>query len=445
MVVDSHGERTRLDLSEEQATSFMRQVTADFEELTWLRSLATYIELCEVHNSIADVAAATLPSLCELIAAEVVALLPIANAATAESGAAVYSVGDSVIPWAAYRDILTRYGQAAASGPVVRNLGFGEGIGENGNDIRNLILTRVGRAEHQFGWLVAINKQPADERGMVSGAFHDAQGYSESEFGTFEAGMVAAAAVLLGSHARNVAMFQEQKELFRGMVKALINSVDAKDPYTCGHSDRVAQMARRLGQQLQHTEEECEQLYMTGLLHDVGKIGVPDDVLLKPGRLNDEETALIKKHPEIGCSIVVHLPQLSYAVPGILHHHESFTGGGYPHQLVGEQIPQCARLLAVVDAYDAMTSSRHYRAGMPTERAEQILRDGAGKQWDPVMVDTFFQALPAMRSICGLTAQLGSNAPPATMAETNGGASALSPMPVHELSGLPSMDTLVPI
>jgi HD-GYP domain-containing protein (c-di-GMP phosphodiesterase class II) len=212
-----------------------------------------------------------------------------------------------------------------------------------------------------------------------------------------------------------VASFEEQRELFLGLIKALVNSIEAKDPYTCGHSDRVARMARRLGVELQQPSDECEHIYMAGLLHDIGKIGIADSVLLKPSGLTEEEFAIIKEHPRKGAAIVEHLPQLSYALPGILHHHESFDGRGYPAQLQGEDIPWPARILAVVDAYDAMTSNRPYRAGMPAQRAEQILRDGAGKQWDAKVVDAFLRATPDMHAICGMATE--ANVPVATQAD----------------------------
>jgi len=381
-----------------EVEGFLRQVTTDFEELTWLRGLATHLEICEVHTDVTDVAASVLPDLRRLIGAESLILLS-PRAPTAGSLVA-YETGNSPVTHGDLKRVMAEFGGACQAQPVVRNLGFGTGIAKGGGDLRNLILTRVGQGKHQFGWLLALNKvrnvRPPDEQRTV-----DAQSYSESEFGTFEAGMVNAAAVLLGSHARNVDMFHEQEQLFRGLVKALINSIDAKDPYTCGHSDRVAQMARRLAREVKLSPIECEQIYMTGLLHDIGKIGVPDEILQKPGKLTDEEFALIKKHPEIGCSIVEHLTQLHYALPGIRHHHESYDGTGYPDGLAGDEIPYVGRLLAVVDAYDAMTSDRPYRAGMPTERAEQILCDGAGQQWDPQLVAAFFQALPEMKTICG--------------------------------------------
>ncbi len=404
VVVQHHAERARLELSQAEAESFMRQVTVDFEELTWLRNLSTYIELCEVHNAVTEVAAATLPSLCTLIGAETIALIPSDFVAGTNSAARTYVIGESTVRSSGYREIVKKYCSAAVNQPVVRNLGFGEGVDQCNAEIRNLILTRVGRSEHQFGWLLAINKIPprTDEFGQK---FHNAQGYNDSEFGTFEAGMVSAAAVLLGSHARNVASFEEQKELFLGMVKALVNSIDAKDPYTCGHSERVAHMARCLAEELQQPAEECEQIYMAGLLHDIGKIGIPDSVLLKPSGLNDDELATIKRHPEMGAAIVEHLPQLGYALPGIMHHHESFDGRGYPAGLRGEDIPWSARILAVPDAYDAMTSNRPYRAGMTAERAENILREGAGRQWDARVVEAFLRRVKNMHVICGNAAK----------------------------------------
>jgi HD-GYP domain-containing protein (c-di-GMP phosphodiesterase class II) len=443
VIVKNHNERARLELSKAEAECFMRQVTVDFEELTWLRNLSTYIELCEVHNAVTEVAAATLPSLCTLIGAETIALIPSEFVAGINSQAKTYVVGNSTIRASGYREIVQKYRSVATAQPVVRNLGFGEGVGQCNADIRNLILTRVGRSEHQFGWLLAINKIPplTDEFGQE---FHNAQGYSESEFGTFEAGMVSAAAVLLGSHARNVASFEEQKELFLGMIKALVNAIDAKDPYTCGHSDRVARMARCLAEELQQPPDECEHIYMSGLLHDVGKIGIPDSVLLKPSGLTDDELATIKRHPEMGAAIVEHLPQLNYALSGILHHHESFDGRGYPARLRGEDIPWFARILAVPDAYDAMTSDRPYRAGMPSEKAEQILRDGAGKQWDIKVVDAFLRRIPDMHVICGRAPQTVTSTPTPEPAKTTDEIPPSSPLAFDELTERCSSDSLLP-
>jgi HD-GYP domain-containing protein (c-di-GMP phosphodiesterase class II) len=178
-----------------------------------------------------------------------------------------------------------------------------------------------------------------------------------------------------------------------GIVRAIINAIDAKDQYTCGHSDRVAAYAKCIAERLGEDPEECERIYMAGLLHDVGKIGVPDSILGKPGKLTDEEYAVVKKHPEIGYSILKHLKQLDYVLPGVLHHHEAIDGSGYPAGLIGDSIPFAGRLLAVADAYDAMTSDRPYRRGMPTERAESILQSEAGTTWDARIVAALMECL----------------------------------------------------
>jgi HD-GYP domain-containing protein (c-di-GMP phosphodiesterase class II) len=125
----------------------------------------------------------------------------------------------------------------------------------------------------------------------------------------------------------------------------------------------------------------------------VGKIGVPDSILGKAGALTDEEYAVVKKHPEIGYTILKHLKQLDYVLPGVLHHHEAVNGKGYPAGLYGEAIPLQGRILAVADAYDAMTSNRPYRPGMPSEKAESILRAEAGKTWDSDIVAVFLECI----------------------------------------------------
>ena len=204
---------------------------------------------------------------------------------------------------------------------------------------------------------------------------------------------------MIATHAHNAELFREKEQLLVGVIRALINAIDAKDAYTCGHSDRVALIAKRLAQGLQLDAIRCERLYMAGLLHDIGKIGVPDEVLLKPGKLTDEEFALIKRHPTIGHSIMKHVPQLQYVLPGVLHHHESLNGRGYPFGLKGDEIPLEARILAVADSYDAMTSSRPYRDAMPLEKAAKILREGAGTQWDADVIDVLFALWEEVRQI----------------------------------------------
>ena len=177
------------------------------------------------------------------------------------------------------------------------------------------------------------------------------------------------------------------------VVHALAEAVDAKDPYTRGHSQRVAESARSLAEARGLDPGFVELVYITGTLHDVGKIGVPDEVLKKTSSLTEEEYAKIKLHPELGEKIVAQVPELRETLPGIRNHHERYDGGGYPDRLSREDIPLIARILAVADAYDAMTSDRPYRKGMSAEQALDIIELEAGRQFDPVLARTFIGLL----------------------------------------------------
>lgn len=166
-------------------------------------------------------------------------------------------------------------------------------------------------------------------------------------------------------------------------IMALAEAVDAKDPYTHGHSRRVADLASNLARWMGMSPDFIDLVYRTGILHDVGKIGVPDAVLKKPGRLDDDERQLMERHPELGERIVGWLPHLEDTLPGVRHHHERWDGGGYPDGLAGEQIPFVARFLAVADTFDAMTSDRPYRKGLAIEIALEEIEKNAGRQFDP--------------------------------------------------------------
>ncbi|MHC4955633.1 MAG: HD-GYP domain-containing protein [Planctomycetota bacterium] len=181
----------------------------------------------------------------------------------------------------------------------------------------------------------------------------------------------------------------EQRRSYLGIVATLIEAVEAKDRFNRGHSRRVADLASEFARRLALPERDVELVETAGKLHDIGKIGVPEDILNKPGRLTNDEFDVIKSHPVIGEQILKPLDFLSETWPIVRHHHERWDGGGYPDGLRGDAIPRSAALLAIVDSYDAMTSTRPYREGLPKERALEILRDGAGDQWDPALVEKF--------------------------------------------------------
>ena len=150
-------------------------------------------------------------------------------------------------------------------------------------------------------------------------------------------------------------------------------------------------MAVELGRELGLREAEQNDVYLAGLLHDIGKIGIRDDVLTKRGSLTADELRHIQQHPIIGHRILAGLHSIAHLLPGVLYHHERYDGRGYPEGLKGDSIPLLARILAVADSFDAMNSSRPYHAAMPPERIDQVLREGAGMQWDPLVIDAYFR------------------------------------------------------
>jgi len=176
-------------------------------------------------------------------------------------------------------------------------------------------------------------------------------------------------------------------------IAALATAVEARDPYTSGHSQDVTQLATATAQEMGLSAAEIENLRMAGLLHDIGKIGVPDSVLNKPSRLTSAERIMINSHPIISAEIVGKIEALAHLVPIIRHHHERWDGTGYPDGRKGEDIPLLARILAVADGFEAMTSERPYRAPMSTQEALAELQEGAGKQWDPTIVKVFCSIL----------------------------------------------------
>lgn len=206
-----------------------------------------------------------------------------------------------------------------------------------------------------------------------------------------ELALLSAAAGLIGIFHENVALFTEQRAQFLATVRSLAASIDAKDRYTRGHSERVSLLGAALARALGMDEATVEQYRVTGLLHDVGKIGTPETILTKMGRLTEEEFRQIMLHPQIGYDILKDIPGISFALPGVLHHHEKFDGTGYPAKLAGENIPLIARVLALADTFDAMRSNRSYRSARPHESVIQEIRRCSGTQFDPKLAAVFVQ------------------------------------------------------
>ena len=201
--------------------------------------------------------------------------------------------------------------------------------------------------------------------------------------------LLGAMATHLAIFLENAALYEDLNAMFLGTLEALTASIDAKDRYTCGHSQRVGHLTCQLAQAIGLPEHTVERMRIAGLVHDVGKIGVPESVLCNPGRLTEEEFAEIRKHPEIGYRILKDIPQLKDILPGVLYHHERWDGRGYPEGLKQDDIPLIGRLIALADSFDAMSSTRTYRSALGrTEVLEEIVAC-AGTQFDPALVPVF--------------------------------------------------------
>lgn len=368
---DSNNEQLR---SEHEVESLAEQIDSTYEEISLLHFLA---QNQQVSRDTDDLATACLARLRDSIGCE-------ATAAWLLGGAGRdFYLADGEMPFDELElaMAIARFDRHPWPQPLVQN-NLAEPLFDGGPHVRALIIVPVTHGAERIGWIVAVNP------------------FAGREFGTVEASLIHSVAVNFGTHLQNAAVVAEQEDLLLSFVRSLVSSLDAKDAYTRGHSERVARIARRIAEELELDEKDVEDIYLSGLLHDIGKIGVDDAILSKPGRLTDEEFAEIQKHPAIGYHILGGIKRLSHILPGVRSHHESFDGSGYPDGLSGYEIPMMARVLAVADSYDAMGSDRPYRSGMPLEKLEGILRDGRGTQWDAEIIDAYFRCRDDIRNIC---------------------------------------------
>ena len=189
----------------------------------------------------------------------------------------------------------------------------------------------------------------------------------------------------------NTDLYQDMERFVVNMVKSLVHAIEAKDVYTRGHSERVNLYCMMMAEQLGLAKQEQETLHWASILHDVGKIGIPEQILNKPGKLTEGEFRSIQDHPTKGYNILTPIEQLSESLSGILHHHERYDGKGYPRGLKGEEIPLAARIIAVADTFDAITSTRAYRPEKPFQEALEIIEEVSGSQLDPNLVEMFMR------------------------------------------------------
>ena len=391
-------EKTALQQSTAQLKRQMADISSHllmtFEEITLLHRLTEHLSISQ---SVTDICELSVNWLGDVIPAKTVAIWfesfgHMDGQRTLGQGndgrATLVTHGSCPLAKDEFSRFMDRLGPRVATEPVVLNRGATSSPTWFYPDVREIISVPIREGNRIFGWLLALNHTGV---GDITN--------SEAEFGTVEACLMASVATILGIHCGNIALYHEQSEFFSSVVRALTSAIDAKDPYTCGHSDRVARLAVCLARQLGCDKEDVNTIYLSGLLHDIGKIGIDDNVLRNPGALTPAEFEHIKTHPELGCRILDGVKQLDRVLPVVRHHHEAWNGAGYPAGLKAEETPFLARIVAVADSIDAMSSDRPYRKGMSDEKLDAILRNGAGKQWDPKIVETVFQVRDDLRRI----------------------------------------------
>ncbi|MCA9291608.1 MAG: HD-GYP domain-containing protein [Phycisphaerales bacterium] len=231
----------------------------------------------------------------------------------------------------------------------------------------------------------------ADDGRVIGAFFAGGKPGADADICSIELQLLGTGVDYLRVFHQNVRRYHQQIALFRGTMLALTRTIDAKDPYTGGHSERVGYVASELARLAGCSADEAERVNLAGLVHDIGKIGVPEAVLCKPGRLTEAEFAIIKTHPTVGYDILKDIKALQDVLPGVLHHHERWDGRGYPAGLVGEEIPLLARYLAVADAFDAMSSDRSYRSRLSRDQVLAEVRNGMGTQFCPDLARLFLE------------------------------------------------------
>jgi len=252
---------------------------------------------------------------------------------------------------------------------------------------RRTLVTSVGDADEAESRMMAQGISIGDT--LVGVLYCGDRKGDDPQVSSYDMQLIEAAAAFAGAFLENARLYREQKAMFLGSVRALSAAIDAKDRYTRGHSERVAHLGALLASALNDPALPVDRVHLSGLLHDVGKIGVPEAVLCKPGRLTDEEFAAIKRHPRIGHEILSGIPLLKDVLPGVLHHHERYDGKGYPDGLAGESIPLIARVLGIADTFDAMSSNRAYRPALARAKVLEEIARCAGSQFDPALARLF--------------------------------------------------------
>ncbi|MFG0265060.1 MAG: HD-GYP domain-containing protein [Rhodopirellula sp. JB055] len=338
-----------------------------FEEIRLIHDLTAKLELESDANAICIDMLKQL-SVCVPWRTAVVELCP-ADAECLDEEPERLSVGDPIEISELESIIAAAWRHTAKTDGIVRDITIVNQSDDPQLDNRRLMILPIHRGGTHLGRMIALRT-------------HD-----QPEFNTVDIDLVRSVLMMLSMHLVNQRQYIEMQSMLEGMVRSLASALDAKDAYTCGHSSRVADLAVALSRRLGMSQHDSDSLQLAGILHDIGKIGIDDSVLKKPGALTDEEFDQIKQHPVLGYEILKGIRPFRHILPAVRHHHESWDGRGYPDGLAGESIPRAAQILAVADSFDAMVSDRPYRKGMPLDKVRKIFLEGRGKQWASDVVD----------------------------------------------------------
>lgn len=284
----------------------------------------------------------------------------------------VFQAGTSPCPASRLHEVGRQFLErpAAAHRPIIEDTHAAE-IPGLADLAREMLVIRLERDGRPMGVLLGADKADG------------------SHIGSTDAKLCDALASSLVIFLENFMLFGDMQSMFMGTLHALTSAIDAKDSYTHGHSERVAFLTRALARAAGLDENTTQRAHLAALVHDVGKIGVPEHVLCKPGTLSDEEFRLIKLHPEIGARIIQDIPQMKDLIPGVLYHHERWDGRGYPRGLKGQHIPLLGRIIALADSFDAMSSNRSYRPSMTHDQVLREIHRCSATQFDPDLTEVF--------------------------------------------------------
>jgi len=239
---------------------------------------------------------------------------------------------------------------------------------------------------------VSLMAFPLQVKGEVFGAINLTKlGKGKFEVDKGDVDLVGILASQASVALKNAMLIEDLRELFISSIKSFSATIDTKSPWTAGHSERVTSYALFIGKELNFNEHDMYNLELAGLLHDIGKVGTPEGILNKTGKLTKQEFSLMRKHPVAGSTIISHIKQMQSIIPAVRHHHERYDGAGYPDGLKGKKIPLLARVLSVADSFDAMKADRPYRGGRTRDFIINELRINAGKQFDPEPVDALLK------------------------------------------------------